>query len=268
MTGRCANCLSLEAGELPARTSDGGQPIAPLFILASASPRRRELVRLLGVPWHRLEAAVDESIVDDRDPGANVVKTAALKAGAVAHRAPPQAVILAADTAVVVDGEMLGKPADAADARQMLKSLRGRTHQVYTGIVIVNKAVDRVAADLAVVDVPIRSYGDDEIDAYIATGDPLDKAGAYGIQHPGFRPVAHLTGCYAAVVGLPLCHVARTLHQVGVSLPADVAAACQAHHNYRCPIFTEVLAGTGDSGVTDRDLAKYLRPVESQGRTS
>jgi MAF protein len=253
---------------LPTRKRDGDWPIAPLFILASASPRRRELVRLLGMPWHLLEAAVDERIVADREPGANVVKTAALKAGAVARRAPSPAVILAADTAVVVDGEMLGKPADTAEARRMLARLRGRTHQVYTGIVIVNEALDRVVADLAIVDVPMRAYGDDEIEAYVATGDPFDKAGAYGIQHPGFRPVAHLTGCYAAVVGLPLCHVARSLLRVGVSLPADVAAACQAHHAYRCPIFTEVLAGTADSGVSDRDLAKYLRPVESQRRTS
>lgn len=212
------------------------------LILASASPRRRELIQLLGLPYEIMTADVDESSVTHPDPAINVVETARLKADAVAARLSRQdAIIVAADTTVAIEGEMLNKPADAAEAGRMLRRLRGRAHQVHTGIVLRHMGTGAVVTDMASVDVPMRNYSDAEIAAYVATGDPLDKAGAYAIQHAGFAPVAHLADCYAAVVGLPLCHLARALRRLGgIDLP-HVPARCQQHHRYDCPVHARIL---------------------------
>jgi len=211
------------------------------FILASGSPRRQELIQLLGVPWHVMVADVDETSVDHPDPAVNVVQTAQLKAEAVSLLAPPDAVIIAADTIVVLDNRVLEKPTGEAEAQTMLKQLRGRTHQVLTGLTIINKATGQEVTDLAQMNVPMRQYRDQEIEAYIATGDPLDKAGAYAIQHAGFHPVEKFDDCFAGVVGLPLCHLVRSLHKVGISIQIDIAAACQSHHRYECPVFESIL---------------------------
>jgi len=212
-----------------------------LLILASASPRRQELIQLLGVPWEMMVADVDESSVHHPDPAVDVVDTAGLKAVTIAQKAPADAVIVAADTTVVLDGQRLNKPDDEGEARQMLRRLRGRTHQVYTGIVAINNATGKTVTDVARIDVPMRDYSDGEIDTYVASGDPLDKAGAYAIQHEEFRPVIDLSGCYAGVIGLPLCHLTRTLYQVGIKVEIDIAGACQAYHNYDCPVFENIL---------------------------
>ncbi len=212
-------------------------------ILASASPRRQELIRLLGIEWETVVASVDESSVHHPDPGIDVIQTAKLKARAVAERVTGAEIIVAADTTVVVDGERLNKPADEVDARKMLQQLRGRIHQVYTGIVLLDTATGQFITDIAAIDVPMRHYTDDEIDAYIATGDPLDKAGAYAIQHPEFRPVLGFSGCYAGVMGLPLCHLTRALRRFGLSVTDDVAQRCQQAHQYDCPIYTDILGG-------------------------
>ena len=213
------------------------------LILASASPRRQELIPFLGLPWRVMVAQVDEESVSHPDPAQDVIATARLKAADVVVRAPAGAIVVAADTTVVLDGRCLNKPADEAEARQMLLELRGRTHQVHTGIVVVNKDNDRWLSDVASVAVPMRDYSPAEVDRYVASGDPLDKAGAYAIQHPGFRPVSGLSDCYAAVVGLPLCHLARALGRLGVHVPGDVAGLCQAHHDYRCLVFDHILHG-------------------------
>lgn len=230
MTGRLYNCRQL--------------PEMTLF-LASASPRRQELIQLLGLPWRVVVAQVDETSVSHPDPAQDVIQTARLKAADVIPRVPDGAVVVAADTTVVLDGHYLNKPAGAAEAVDMLRRLRGRLHQVHTGIVVVDKDRDLWLSDVATVDVPMRSYSEDEIRAYVASGDPLDKAGAYAIQHAGFRPVAELTGCYACVVGLPLCHLARALGQVGLKIQVDIASTCQDHHHYHCPIFHQILDYTG-----------------------
>lgn len=211
------------------------------LVLASGSPRRQELIQLLGLPWRVMVADVDEESVGHDDPALNAILTAQLKADAVVPLTPANAVIIAADTMVVLDGRVLGKPANAAEARQMLQALRGRIHQVVTSIVVINKANGQTVTDAAVVDVPMREYSDQEIEAYIATGDPFDKAGGYAIQHPGFQPVPAFGDCFAAVVGLPLCHLTRALQKVGTFPPNDVPAACQRHHNYQCPVFEEIL---------------------------
>ena len=211
------------------------------LILASASPRRQELIQLLGLSWQVMVAQVDENSVSHPDPAQDVVETARLKAADVVQRAPAGALVIAADTTVVLDGRVLNKPVDAADARDMLRRLRGRVHHVHTGIVVVDTGTDRWLTDVATIEVPMRRYGDAELEAYVASGDPLDKAGAYAIQHPEFRPVEGLSGCYAGVVGLPLCHLARALRLLGVSVTADIAGRCQAHHQYVCPIFSQIL---------------------------
>jgi MAF protein len=213
----------------------------PILILASASPRRQELVPLLGLAWQIQTAIVDETSIDDPDPGANVMQTAELKASAVASTSGDNCVILAADTIVVLDGQMLNKPIDVDDALRMLRGLRGRVHQVYTGIVVHNKMTNRIVMDVAQVDVPMRNYSNSEISYYISTGDPLDKAGAYAVQHPHFQPAPDLAGCFAAVVGLPLCHVSRALMKTGITIPLDVPHGCQVHNKYDCRIFPSIL---------------------------
>ena len=100
-----------------------------------------------------------------------------------------------------------------------------------------------LVTDLCVTDVPMRNYSDEEIDAYVASGDPLDKAGAYAIQHPGFQPVETMSGCYASVMGLPLCHLTRTLRRLEIPPPVDISAECQASLNYKCPISASILHG-------------------------
>jgi septum formation protein len=212
------------------------------LVLASGSPRRRELIPLLGLPWEVWPANVDEESIEETDPELNVARTAQLKASTVAAEAPTQAIVVAADTTVALDGRMLNKPANEADARRMLLSLRGRTHQVYTGITVINNASAKTITDVATIKVPMREYSIDEIETYIATGDPLDKAGAYAIQHPVFRPVIRMEGCYAGVVGLPLCHLTRALGKVGVVVGVDIARACQTHHSYNCPVFESFLS--------------------------
>lgn len=211
------------------------------LILASSSPRRQDLIQLLGLPWIIHVANVDEESIRIADPKENVLETARLKASYVAARAPKDTIILGADTTVVLGGKMLGKPNSEEDAHQMLLALRGRSHEVHTGISVIDNASGRSIDDVCSVDVPMREYSAAEIELYIATGDPMDKAGSYAIQHEEFRPVSGLRGCYAAVVGLPLCHVVRALDRLGVEIHNDVPAACQQHHNYNCPIFESII---------------------------
>ncbi|NJL57871.1 septum formation protein Maf, partial [bacterium] len=175
------------------------------FILASQSPRRRELIQLLGFPFQVMVANVDEDSITDPDPALNVVQTARLKAAHIANQLQgaslsPQTLILAADTTVAFAGEMLNKPTNDADARLMLRRLGNRQHEVHTGFVLLNPVNGRECQGVSTAVVTMRPYTNEEIDDYIATGDPLDKAGAYAIQHPVFQPVAHLQGCYCNVM--------------------------------------------------------------------
>ena len=216
------------------------------LLLASASPRRRELIKLLGMPVETTAADIDEVPLPGEPADEMARRLSQEKALAVSSLTPHPSslIILASDTVVSIDGEPLGKPRDAADARSMLRRLRGRTHQVYTAITLIDLASDRSITEVACSDVPMRASTDDEIEAYIDTGDPFDKAGAYAIQHDGFSPVENFAQCYANVMGLPLCHVVRVLRQLGVKVPNDVPALCQAHIRYTCPVFESILAHT------------------------
>lgn len=202
------------------------------LLLASASPRRQELIRLLGYRTIIRVPDVDEESVDHSDPAYNVVETARLKAEAVAVAVRQDLAIIAADTTVALGHEMLNKPAGAGEARQMLQRLRGRTHQVHTGIVVLTLPERLTAAAVSTTDVTMRDYSDAEIDAYVASGDPLDKAGAYAIQNATFRPVARLAGCFTGVMGLSLCRLSQALQAAGVPASLDVAD----HDTSRCAV--------------------------------
>ena len=201
------------------------------------------MLALGGWLFHTHPAEVDESQRSGESPGTYVLRLAESKARACAASSHEDLTILAADTAVV-DGEaILGKPKDMAEAVEMLHRLRGRIHQVYTGIAVLRMSDGNLVTDMCVTDVPMRDYSDAEIEAYVATGDPLDKAGAYAIQHPGFHPVENLSGCYASVMGLPLCHLTRTLHKLDIASMTDIAAECLSVLDYACPISSAVLRG-------------------------
>jgi septum formation protein len=189
------------------------------LILASASPRRRSLLRDLGVPFQVVRPRVDESIREPVAASGLVRCMAARKARAVARRRR-QGVVLAADTVVVVDGRPLGKPKDRTRARTMLHQLRGRPHTVLTGVHVVNARSGRQAAGISRSRVWMRPATNGAIEAYLRSGEPLDKAGAYAIQGKGATLVARYHGPYDNIVGLPLHLVRRLLGEVGFQMPA------------------------------------------------
>jgi MAF protein len=156
---------------------------------------------------------------------------------------PRRYLVVAADTAVVDGESVLGKPVSAADGVRMLRRLRGRVHQVYTGIAVLKAGTDRAQTDVCVTDVPMRNYSDAEIEAYVASGDPMDKAGGYGIQHAGFHPVETMTGCFASVMGMPLCHLLRLLDRTQAALQTGLPGRCQTHLSYPCPVSSAILRG-------------------------
>ena len=213
------------------------------LILASNSPRRKELLRLGGWNFRILPADVDETPLETEPADYYVRRLAEEKARAVADQTSMGEWIVAADT-TVADGEhILGKPQDAAEAMSMLLNLSGRVHQVHTAVAVFDPHADRMSVELATTNVPMRPYTREEIQAYIATGDPFDKAGSYAIQHPEFRPVEALTGCYANVVGLPLCHLARALNSFAEPFSPELPARCQNRLDYDCTVYANVQKG-------------------------
>ena len=217
---------------------------SPWLVLASNSPRRRQLLALTDWMFHIVVADIDESPRVNELPADYVLRLAETKARAVASRAHSDQIILAADTTVVDGNDILGKPKDNVEAFTLLTRLRGHTHQVYSGVAMLRLSDGRLLKELSVTDVPMRDYSDEEIQAYVQTGDPLDKAGAYAIQHPLFHPVANMSGCYAGVMGLPMCHVVRMLRKMDIALHVDVPAKCQTLLEYQCPVSRAILNGT------------------------
>ncbi|UCC65087.1 MAG: septum formation protein Maf [Anaerolineae bacterium] len=220
------------------------------LLLASQSPRRRELLALLGMPFEVAVPNVAEVPQVDEPPAALIVRLSQVKAQAVGRnqvfRKKPgfkKGIIIACDTVVALDGEVLGKPHDVAEANTMLHRLRGRSHTVYSAVTLLETTTGHTLTDVAETQVTIRAYTDPEISAYVASGDPLDKAGAYAIQHSRFHPVAGLQGCYANVVGLPLCHLTRCLRAWGIEPRQDVPAVCQGHTGHDCAVYATILAG-------------------------
>lgn len=216
------------------------------LILASQSPRRRELIKLLGYSVQAVSADVDEASVTEPDAAVNVVGTARLKAVKIAEQwrqsnGNDDVVIVAADTTVALAGEMLGKPVDVADAWRMLKALRNCSHEVHTGVVLLALGSGREVSGVNTAVVTMRDYSNVEIEAYIASGDPMDKAGAYAIQHPTFQPVARLDGCFTGVMGLSICHLLQLFSQLGVAMQADLTAVTDAHQHFPCLLLDEIV---------------------------
>jgi len=193
-----------------------------VLILASASPRRRELLRTLCPDFRVVPSDLEETLAAG-SPRAAAAGLALDKARAVAARVG-EGVVLGADTIVVIDGQALGKPAGPDEARAMLRRLRGREHEVITGVAVVDARTGRSEATAVVSRVRMAEYGEAEIEAYLATEEPLDKAGAYAIQGRGGALVAGLEGSFSNVVGLPLEETARVLAAFGV--PVSALPAC------------------------------------------
>src|SRR4030066_1051271 len=223
-----------------------GKDTGTQLFLASNSPRRRELLALGGWDYGILTTPVDETPLPAEDGRDYVLRLAISKAVTAARQAGVEGVIIAADTTVIDDqgdgkARILGKPCDQDDAAEMLRSLRGRTHQVHTAIAIISNQNGSMLTDLCTTDDPRRNYSDDEIDDYVARGDPLDNAGAYAIQHAGFHPVEEMDGCFANVMGLPLCHLTRCLAHTDITPQANIPQSCQAATGYNCPVYHQIL---------------------------
>jgi len=186
------------------------------IVLASASPRRAELLRAAGIEFEVMPAHVDESARVGESPHAYVSRVAEAKASAIAARADGR-VVLAADTTVVVGGEMLGKPVDDADAKRMLRLLSGRVHEVATGVTV--SCGPSLTTRVDSTEVAFAALSEDEIAWYVATGEPRDKAGAYAIQGYASRFITRIAGSYSNVVGLPIALVYDLLKASGLTMP-------------------------------------------------
>ena len=207
---------------------------APL-LLASASPRRRQLLSLLGLPYEVTTSPVDEDALQAQFHGSNeqLAQWLAEQKALGIHTLPETAgrLVITADTTVLLDDTVLGKPRDAVHARELLLSLRDRWHRVITGVTVSRVVEGKLQMRSASCTTPVlmRPYSKAEIAAYIATGDPLDKAGSYGIQHPSFQPTARISGCYLNVVGLPVCTLVNLLAEF------DVYPATKGREGAGCP---------------------------------
>lgn len=212
-----------------------------MLVLASNSPRRRQLLSLLGLPFTIQAVEVDERPHTAEKPLDYVQRLAHSKALQAAQKAAATALILAADTTVAMEEvsgtwTIFGKPREVQEAEKMLLRLRGRMHFVFTGLALLRNADGTLWQDGCVSEVPIRNFSTAEMQAYIASGDPFDKAGAYAIQQAAFHPVENFSGCFANVMGLPLCHLVRLLAQAGLSGEQRVALRCLQSFNYTCTV--------------------------------
>jgi len=186
------------------------------IVLASGSPRRRELLTMLGLKFDICPARGEEAAAEGLSPEETVKAISLAKAKEVAEKYPADILIIAADTIVWAQGEILGKPKDKADAERMLYLLSGKSHSVFTGLCVI--CGDKVISAAEETEVRFRSLSEDEIKAYIETGEPMDKAGAYGIQGKASVLIEGIKGDYFNVMGLPLCRLGEILKTIGVRL--------------------------------------------------
>jgi MAF protein len=213
------------------------------IVLASNSPRRKEILSWLGVNLSVRPADIDETPLPNESPVNYVQRLAVAKARKSSGSAGFKELLLAADTTVSDGKEIIGKPSNNEEAFEILTKLRGRVHFVYTAVAIFAPAFGKMEEELCTTRVRMRRFTDEELLAYISSGDPMDKAGAYGIQNMEFHPVDQIKGCFASVMGLPLCHVERTLRRMGYGERTNVPYVCQDKLAYNCPIFQRVLKG-------------------------
>jgi len=201
------------------------------IVLASDSPRRRRLVEFLDTEVRVVSPEIEEGPpLPGESPGNFVARLSARKAEKVVRYAV-DSIVMGADTAVVLDGVVLGKPVDSRDAVDMLRQLRGRIHTVITGLTMVDACSERRLTVVTRTEVWMRQYSDEEITSYVESDAPMDKAGAYAIQDTNFSPAEEVTGCYFNVVGLPLCEVTKTLSKLGAPVrlrnDSEVASYCR-----------------------------------------
>ena len=197
-------------------------------------------MRLLGIPFEKRPSNADETHPRDVDAVQYVQKMARQKGFAVA-RADGEW-ILSGDTIVALDGRVVGKPADEAEAFETLRALRGRAHDVYTALCLRTGTDDETVETLCATDVHMRDYSEEDLAAYVASGDYRDKAGGYAIQHQRFHPCTGVTGCYANVMGLPLCNLACLLQHAGIAVEVDIPQVCQQHLGITCEVYPQILA--------------------------
>ncbi len=244
-------------------TSASGLPHPDYFILASTSPRRRQFLQTVGIPFSVIAPGaaagvneIDETPLPGEPPEAMVTRLSLEKAKTIVHHLAhlfPDAgkyqrlVVIAADTLVVLNGKILGKPTGPVNAVAMLKQLRQQPHAVLSGLTaarLMPNGTPSIVTRLQQSTVRMRAYTDAEIDDYVNTGSPLDKAGAYGIQDQPFNPVEKLEGCFAGVMGFPLAELAAGLEKTGLSLPKIFSA---------CAGLTGIPCCHGNQGIRDRN---------------
>lgn len=210
------------------------------LLLASASPRRRQILTSLGLPFEVGVAPDDEDAAQARYQGPieGLAQWTAIHKAISMLTLPEMAnrLIITADTTVLLDGEVLGKPRDAAHAHELLWTLRGRWHRVVTGVVVGGLFDGELEfhGESCTTPVRMRAYSEEEVAAYIASGDPMDKAGAYGIQSPTFQPTEKIDGCYLNVVGLPLCMLVDLLAKFDVHPAVKGCEECACRWSERC----------------------------------
>ncbi len=217
------------------------------FILASKSPRRQMLLRNLIDHFIVMEADISEIIQPEEKPADFVLRLASEKALTAAKKIDQSTledvIIIAADT-IVVDGvEILGKPKNEKHAKNILDQLQDKNHQVLSGITVYQQENAQVLSKLVLTEVWMREYSGKEIQDYIDSGDPFDKAGAYAIQNDSFNPVQELKGCFANVMGMPLCHLSLLLGELNLQMNSSIADRCQESIQYHCPVYLKILAG-------------------------
>ncbi len=206
----------------------------PKIILASASPRRHGLLSLLGLPFDVLPTQTAERRLPGESAHMFGCRLSREKAQMAAMLIDGGALILAADTIVIYGDDVLGKPRHAEEATAILQRLRGRTHEVCTAVTLSDNLTGCQSTELMRSPVTMRDYSDEEIAAYLATGDPFDKAGAYAIQHAGFHPVVDFKHCFTNVMGLPLCLVSWMLERQGIEVPSPISTTCQFPFSGAC----------------------------------
>jgi len=218
-----------------------GKPMVKPIVLASSSPRRRTLFALLGLPFHAVDPKVDETPLEGENPRSTALRLASAKAeeAAMSH---PEAIIVAADTLVILGEKILGKPRNGDEAVAVLEALRGKKHRVISAVIVLDAASREKREEVADTQVWMRDYSQEEIARYIERGEPFDKAGGYAIQDEEFRPVARLEGCYANVMGLPSCHLYRVLKRAGIEPPAKPFEACTAFTGHDCIVAHGILS--------------------------
>ena len=209
------------------------------LILASNSPRRKELLALFGLPFTTSPSNTNEEKLDLETPEQYVIRMAYEKGRCKQLAADEFA--LSADTIVELDGEVIGKPTDEADAKIILKKMRGKTHLVHTAISLHKGETDEIMREICHTKVSMRNYSDEEIQTYLNKNNYLDKAGAYAIQDLAFHPVERIEGCYSNVMGLPLCSLFRLFQQAGFRLDIKIAERCQGYNDITCEVYPQIL---------------------------